>query len=81
MVAMLGEKIGEESGKTLILVSVLAPAEWNPDASSYEIMLTQPILSRPSTKRIVISIHVDSLHAVLKDFDNAQFQIEHVYDY
>lgn len=80
--ARLGVKFLEIAGnRTVILVSFLVPAEWSPDASYYDIMLTQTILSRPATKRIVISVSVDALHTALNDFADPRFQLEHVYDY
>jgi hypothetical protein len=67
--------------RTPILVSLLVPAEWSTGASPYDIMLTQPILTRPSSKRIVISVPVNGLHDVLAEFDDPRFELEHVYDY
>jgi hypothetical protein len=44
-------------------------------------MLTQTVLTRPTTKRIVLGVPIDALHRVLTEFDESQFTLEHVYDY
>jgi hypothetical protein len=67
--------------RTIILVSFLVPAEWRQDATYYDIMLTQTVLTRPTTKRIVLGVPIDALHRVLTEFDESQFTLEHVYDY
>ena len=67
--------------RTAILVSLIVPAEWSPDATYYDTMLTQTVLTRPTTKRIVIEVPVEALHRVLTDFDDPRFTLEHVYDY
>jgi len=67
--------------RTVILVSFMVPVGWDAGPSNYDIVLTQTILTRPATKRIVISVPVDELHTALTDFDDPRFELEHVYDY
>ncbi len=77
-----GARFVEIAGnRTPILVSFMIPADWSADASYYDIMLAQTILTRSSTKRIVISLPVSRLHAALTEFDDPRFELEHVYDY
>jgi hypothetical protein len=64
-----------------IVVSALVPTAWNPGKGSFRIFLTQPILTRPGTKRIVLAVPVNSLGETLNELDRPPAHIEHVYDY
>jgi hypothetical protein len=77
-----GARFVEIAGnRSPVLVSYLVPAGWSEDESRHTIMLRQPILTRPATQRIVISVPVDGLQAVLVEFDEPRFDLEHVYDF
>ena len=67
--------------RTVILVSVLVPVESEPLELPYEVLVNQPILTKPSTKRMIMIVPVRSLSAALIEFDQMKFQVEHVYDY
>lgn len=64
-----------------ILVTVLVPAPWEQQFDYYDVLFTQPILTRPSTKRIAITVPIASLHRVLEEFGSPPLYIEHVYDF
>ncbi|MEQ1915965.1 MAG: hypothetical protein ABL856_04495, partial [Gallionella sp.] len=79
--AKLGADFIEIAGnRDTILVSVLAPANWQAMAAT-PVLFTQPILSQPQTKRVVMAVKVAQLRMVLTSYSQAPFELEHVYDY
>jgi hypothetical protein len=64
-----------------IVVSALVPAAWGPGDSGWRIFLTQPILTQPETKRIVLTVPVRALGETLNRLSQPPARIEHVYDY
>jgi hypothetical protein len=67
--------------RSVILVAALVPQTWRPAADEPEVLFTQPILTQPSLKRIVMVVPVGSLSLSLNGMNASGFQIEHVYDY
>ena len=65
---------------SFILVSVLAPGEWTP-AGPATALMSQPLLTRPGIRRVVMVMPVSHLAAALREWKAAKLQIEHVYDY
>ena len=65
---------------SFILVSVLAPSAWKP-RSPASALLIQPILTRPGTQRVVMTLPVAHLAASLREWQAASLQVEHVFDY
>ena len=65
---------------SFILVSVLAPETWTPDASLSR-LLSQPILTRPGVQRVLLAVPVKGLAASLRQWKAAKLQVEHVFDY
>lgn len=79
--AKLGADFIEIAGnRDTILVSVLAPVNWQAMAAT-PVLFTQPILSQPQTKRVVMAVKVAQLRMVLTSYSQAPFELEHVYDY
>jgi len=64
-----------------IVVSALVPTAWEDRDSGFRIFLTQPILTQPGTKRVVLTTPVRSLGETLNRFAKPPTRIEHVYDY
>lgn len=65
---------------SFILVSVLAPVSWKPDASLSQ-LLAQPILTRPGEQRVLLAVPVQGLAQSLRQWRAAKLQVEHVFDY
>lgn len=65
---------------SFILVSVLAPDSWQPGTSTQP-LLRQPILTRPGTQRILLTVPVNSLAQSLRQWKLNNLQVEHVFDY
>ena len=77
-----GLRIHEVAGnRSVILVSLLVPVESDARVSDAELMLEQPILTRPSEKRVVLKIPVARLSQSLNEFRERIYEIEHVYDF
>jgi hypothetical protein len=64
-----------------IVVSALVPATWDSGDPGWRIFLSQPILTQPETKRIVLTVPVKSLGEALNRLGGPPARIEHVYDY
>ncbi len=64
-----------------ILVSLLAPADWSAGTAPGRVIFTQPILTRTSTKRVVLAVEVPTLGRALVELDKPLLRLEHVYDY
>lgn len=82
LLASRGVRFVEIAGnRGVILVSALAPGDFEPDPKLGSLLFTQPILTVPHRKRIVLEVKVDSLDAALRELSTPPSQIEHVYDY
>jgi len=64
-----------------IVVSALVPTGWEAGDSGFRIFLTQPILTQPGTRRIVLTVPVNLLGPTLNRLAEPPARIEHVYDY
>lgn len=71
----------EVAGNTQILLSALAPSSWRFDLSSGRLLFSEPILTRPEQRRVLIYCEVGSLHTVLNELGARGLILEHVYDY
>ncbi len=77
--AVRGVQFSEIAGnRSAILVSALVPMNWQSDA---KLLFTQPILTRPDTKRVALVVLVDELARTLNQLSSGGAVIEHVYDY
>ena len=65
-----------------ILVSLLAATGWMASAPA-RTLFEQPILSRPGQKRVVLTVRVPQLAALLRSFGEKRggVIVEHIYDY
>ena len=64
--------------RNLILVSVI---EREAAAVPYRVIMTEPILTEPGARRLLVEMPVASLAEALRTFDRPPFTLEHVYDY
>jgi hypothetical protein len=79
ILAARGVRFVEIAGnRGTILVSAIAPADWQ---SPFPLLFSQPILTRPSQKRVVIAVEVAALSDVLRAIRARGLELEHVYDY
>jgi len=77
--AQSGAQFREIAGnRDVILVSVLVPAG---TAATDRLVLRQPIITRPGTERLLLSVPIASLSASLRLYSQAPYSIEHVFDF
>lgn len=80
--AKRGSNFQEIAGnRSMILVAALVPRTWLPAANESGVLFTQPILTQPALKRVVMVVAVESLSKTLNSLNDSGFLIEHVYDY
>ena len=74
-----GAEFREIAGnRDVILVSVLVPSG---AAASDRLVLRQPIMTRPNTERLLLSVPIASLASSLRHYSRAPYTIEHVFDF
>ena len=72
----------EIAGNREILITGLAPAEWQYDGSRGRVMYSLPVPTDGSRKRIAMRIPNAELIEVLRDLQReAKLVIDHIYDY
>jgi hypothetical protein len=71
----------EIAGNAHITASVVAPQFWHYDHTGAQELFSNPVLTDPELKRVVIGCDVASLHAVLKTLRAEGISVEHIYDY
>lgn len=64
----------------VIVTSLLVDDAWTPPQVAHEVLLEQPILSEPGTRREVLRTRVADLSALLRA-EAGRARIEHIYDY
>lgn len=64
-----------------ITVSVLAPQSWHYDRADAQELFSNPVLTHPELKRIVIGCDVTALHALINTLHAGGVTLEHIYDY
>lgn len=80
--ARQGVRITEVAGnRGPILVSLIVPVAWSPGALPVRVLFTQPILTRPGSRRVVLTTPVGSLTTLLRAVQASGLSVEHIYDY
>lgn len=79
--ARRGVRFVEIAGNDEILVTAIAPGDWEYDLKEGELVFTMEILTQPHLKRLAVRTPIKSLHSVLSDLQSQRAQIEHIYDY
>lgn len=75
-----GCKFVEVAGnRDVVLVSAVVPTGFEDPA--FRLVMTQPILTRPGTKRVVFTVPVPGLSDALRSLGRPGLKLEHVYDY
>ena len=79
--AAQGVNFSEIAGNNgFILVSLLAPSNFKP-GNPATLLFAQPVLTQPSTQRVVLTVPVQELAESLRQWKAASVQVEHVFDY
>ncbi|GAC1528321.1 MAG: hypothetical protein NVS2B4_06270 [Ramlibacter sp.] len=65
----------------MILVSLIGPHDWHPGTGIQKRLFEQPILTRASRKEVVATAQVRNLGAALREWAQADVQVEHLFDY
>lgn len=63
-----------------IVSSVLVSGDWSPPDGSFRMLFTQPILTEPGRRRIVLATPVNQLASAIR-LEGSTLQFEHVYDF
>jgi hypothetical protein len=62
-----------------IVLSAVVPENY--DTTGLEVLLSQPILTRPGLRRIYVRVQVGKLAEMLRHNDKPAFSLEHIYDF
>lgn len=82
VLASHGAQFREIAGnRGVILVSALVPSGWTPDGLDQYLLFSQPVLTRPAERRLVLAVPVSRLAGLLTQFDTPGIRLEHVFDY
>ena len=76
-----GVRFNDIAGNDDILVTVLAPASLKIDPSLGTILLDEPLLTDPATRRVGLLAAVASLHDTVTRLEKSGAIVEHIYDY
>jgi len=63
-----------------VVVSLLVPIGYRSQVPSARVLISQPILTRANEQRVVLTVPVDQLSALL-GLENESIRVEHVYDF
>ncbi|GAB3704586.1 hypothetical protein GCM10027592_36120 [Spirosoma flavus] len=64
-----------------LLLTILGPESWQPNLLDFQVVFTQPILTKPGTKRVALVTTVGRLDKTIRYVQDQQVKIEHIYDY
>jgi hypothetical protein len=67
--------------RSVILLSALVPADWSSPVPDSRLLFTQPVLTQPGRKRVVLVVPVARLAETLRVLRDGGHELEHVYDY
>jgi hypothetical protein len=79
--AQKGIRFTDIAGNTLITVSVIAPADWRYADGDAKELFSQDILTRPGTRRVILSCDVTAVNEVTQKIRAQGVDVEHIYDY
>ena len=67
--------------RSVILLSALVPSDWTSPVPESRLLFTQPLLTQPGRKRVVLVVPVACLAETLRALGQGGHELEHVYDY
>jgi hypothetical protein len=76
-----GVRFRQIAGNEIIVISAISPGSWTNTVPSLQLLLAQPLLTEPGSKRNVLLCRVAELHNVLPNLEHQGLKIEHLYDY
>jgi len=76
-----GVHFREIAGNDEILLTSVVPATWGYDLDAGSVLFEKPVLTDPRHKRIAVGAPVRSLHRILIELADREFEVEHIYDY
>jgi hypothetical protein len=71
----------EIAGNRHIVMTVIAPRNWDVSADAAREVREWPILTDPTRKRVALSVGVERLHQVVPSLEAGGASIDHLYDY
>lgn len=80
--ASQGVQFKEIAGNTsAILITALAPRDWNSHSQDFRILFTQPLPTKPAIIRVALATPVARLDSTLRLLLDQKITIEHIYDF
>lgn len=78
-----GVQFIEIAGNDEILITVIAPRDWQYESTDGTFLFAMPLPTQPDLKRVAVKAPVRVLHRVLSDLQmqSSTIEIEHIYDY
>ncbi|MDP1694019.1 MAG: hypothetical protein Q8L34_00590 [Candidatus Woesearchaeota archaeon] len=69
------------AGNQEILITLIAPKEWEYKLSEGKQLFSMQGLNQPEVNRIGVKVPVQKLHKILPELESEHIKIEHIYDY
>jgi hypothetical protein len=80
--ALNGVNFKEIAGNKAAIMLTVFSNDTIPPGKGYQVIFTQPIITKPGLKRMALATPVDSLSSTLrKIFEDKKLRVEHIYDY
>jgi hypothetical protein len=79
--ARQGVRFVEIAGNHDMLITAIAPRDWQYDLKDGKLLFAMPILTQPDRKRVAVNVPVAALDRVLNALDDHTVTLEHLYDY
>lgn len=67
--------------RTKIAVAILPPANFDTNVYSSKVFINQTIHTNPKIKRIIYEVNIKDLGNMLRDLNDKNIKIEHIYDF
>jgi FAD/FMN-containing dehydrogenase len=74
-------QFAEIASNRRIIMTVVAPRDWNPPADGAREVRAWPILTDASHKRVALGVDVERLHRLIPSLEASGATIDHLYDY
>lgn len=79
--ARKGMRFVEIAGNTKILMTVIAPREWQDTQNRGEILVEWKVLTQPDHKRVAMTVAVSQLHEIIPSLAHEQVTVGLIYDF
>ena len=76
-----GVQFVEIAGNDEILISAIAPRDWEFKSSDANTLFSMKVLVETNFERVAIGVPIKNLHSVLSSLDSEGKKLEHIYDY